>query len=74
MDFAYPDPDTGAMIYPELDLLRLVLPRRTYTQSHLDYVVRVLNQIMIRKDQLKGFKIIKQPRLMRHFSCVFEPP
>lgn len=71
--FAYPDPDTGEMIYPELDLLRLALPRRTYTQSHLDYVVQVLEQIMVRKDQLKGYKITKQPRLMRHFSCQFEP-
>lgn len=71
--FAHPDPDSGEMIYPELDLLRLALPRRTYTQSHLDYVVEVLEGIVAEKDQLMGFKIVKQPRLMRHFSCVFEP-
>ena len=71
--FAYPDPDSGEMIYPELDLLRLALPRRTYTQSHLDYVVEVLEEIVGNKDKLKGFKIVKQPRLMRHFSCIFEP-
>ena len=71
--FAYPDPDTGKMIYPELDLVRLALPRRTYTQSHLDYVVQVLARIIENKDHLKGYKIIKQPKLMRHFSCTFEP-
>jgi len=71
--FAYADPDSGEMIYPELDLVRLALPRRTYTQSHLDYVVDVMARIMKNKDKLSGYKIVKAPRLMRHFSCVFEP-
>ena len=71
--FGYPDPDTGEMIYPELDLVRLALPRRTYTQSHLDYVVDVLAGIVEKAPELRGFKIIKEPPLMRHFSCVFEP-
>jgi len=71
--FAYPDPDSGEMIYPKLDLVRLALPRRTYTQSHLDYVVDVMARIMENKDKLSGYKIVKAPKLMRHFSCVFEP-
>ncbi len=71
--FAYPDPDTGEMVYPELDLVRLALPRRTYTQSHLDYVVKVLERIVKKADSLRGFRIIKEPPLMRHFSCIFEP-
>jgi tryptophanase len=71
--FGYPDPDTGEMIYPNMDLLRLALPRRTYTQSHLDYVVDVLARILKKAPELHGYKIIKQPTLMRHFSCVFEP-
>ncbi len=71
--FAYPDPDSGEMIYPELDLVRLALPRRTYTQSHLDYVVEVMARIYKGKDKLSGYRIIKQPKLMRHFSAVFEP-
>ncbi len=70
--FGYPDPDTGEMIYPELDLVRLALPRRTYTQSHLDYVVEVMAEIVKQGPELRGFKIIKEPPLMRHFSCVFE--
>ena len=71
--FAYQDPDSGEMVYPELDLVRLALPRRTYTQSHLDYVVEVLRRIYKNKDKLTGYRIVKAPKLMRHFSAVFEP-
>lgn len=71
--FGYSDPDTGEMIYPEMDLVRLALPRRTYTQSHLDYVVGVLERITQRAGELRGFRITYQPPLMRHFSCQFEP-
>ncbi len=71
--FAYQDPDSGEMVYPELDLVRLALPRRTYTQSHLDYVVEVLRRIYQNKDKLTGYRIVKAPKLMRHFSAVFEP-
>jgi tryptophanase len=71
--FGYPDPDTKELVYPELDLLRLALPRRTYTQSHLDYVVEVLGEIVKQAKELRGFRITYQPPLMRHFSCTFEP-
>ena len=71
--FGHPDPDTGEMVYPEMDLVRLALPRRTYTQSHLDYVVDVLGSIVKQAKDLRGFRITYQPPLMRHFSCTFEP-
>ena len=71
--FAFPNPDSGEMQYPEMELVRLALPRRTYTQSHLDYVVGVLKKIEGKKKKLKGYQIIKAPRLMRHFSATFEP-
>ena len=71
--FAFPDPDSGEIIYPEMELVRLALPRRTYTQSHLDYVVDVLAVIQEKRDKLSGFRITKSPVLMRHFSCIFEP-
>ena len=71
--FAHPDPDTGEMVYPELDLVRLALPRRTYTQSHLDYVARTLDHIAKRAEELKGYRIIYAPELMRHFTAQFEP-
>jgi tryptophanase len=71
--FGYPDPDTGEMVYPELDLVRLALPRRVYTQSHLDYVVDVMGRIIQNRKALTGYKIVKAPPLMRHFSAVFTP-
>ena len=71
--FAFPDPDSGEMIYPEMELVRLALPRRTYTQSHLDYVVEVMKTIYKKREKLSGYKITKAPELMRHFSAVFEP-
>ena len=71
--FAYPDPDSGEMVFPALELVRLALPRRTYTQSHLDYVVEVSGRIIENKEKLSGFRIVKAPKLMRHFSAVFEP-
>ncbi|MCK4801781.1 MAG: tryptophanase, partial [Anaerolineales bacterium] len=71
--FAFADPDTGEMKYPEMELVRLALPRRTYTQSHLDYVVKVIKAIVVNKDSLPGYRILKAPKLMRHFSARFEP-
>jgi tryptophanase len=71
--FAYPDPDTGEMKYPAMELVRMALPRRTYTQSHLDYVIDVAGIINQNKKKLSGYKIVKAPRLMRHFSARFEP-
>ncbi len=71
--FAYPDPDTGEMVYPELDLVRLAIPRRTYTQSHMDYVAEILGRIAKRGGELKGYRITYEPKLMRHFTAQFEP-
>ncbi len=52
--FAYPDPDSGKMVYPKLELLRLAIPRRTYTQSHLDYVADCAAKIKSRADKVRG--------------------
>lgn len=70
--FAYPDPDSGEMIYPQLELVRLAVPRRVYTQSHFDYIVEVLKRVVAKKDQLKGFRITYAPELLRHFTARFE--
>jgi tryptophanase len=71
--FAYPDPDTGEIIYPRLELVRLAIPRRVYTQSHLDYVVRVLDQLAHKASSLRGYRITYAPPLLRHFTARFEP-
>lgn len=70
--FAYPHPDTGEMVYPALELVRLALPRRVYTQSHLDYVVETLAEIAERKSEIRGYKFTYAPQLLRHFTARFE--
>lgn len=55
------------------ELLRLAIPRRVYTQSHIDYVVEAILEVNDRKDQLRGFEIVWQPRFLRHFSARFRP-
>ncbi len=71
--FAHPDPDTGEMIYPKLELLRLAIPRRTYTQSHLDYVADAFARIKERAPKVRGYKFTYAPELLRHFTARFEP-
>lgn len=71
--FAHPDPETGIMVHPKLELLRLAIPRRTYTQSHMDYVIETFASIKKRVSSLKGFKFTYAPELLRHFTARFEP-
>ena len=71
--FAHPDLDTGLMVYPKLELLRLAIPRRTYTQSHMDYVIDVFAAIKKRASGLRGYKFTYAPELLRHFTARFEP-
>jgi tryptophanase len=71
--FAHPDPDSGKMIYPKLELLRLAIPRRTYTRSHMDYVAESLAYIKSRAASIRGYKFTYAPELLRHFTARFEP-
>lgn len=71
--FAYPDPDTGEMIYPKLELVRLAIPRRTYTRSHFDYIVEILKTLTQKRENLRGYRITYAPPLLRHFTARFEP-
>ena len=56
-----------------MDLVRLAIPRRTYTQSHIDYVIEVALRVAKRSAELSGMRIVSQPRRLRHFSARFEP-
>ncbi|MBT3337535.1 MAG: tryptophanase [Anaerolineae bacterium] len=71
--FSYEDPDTGEMVYPDLELVRLAIPRRTYTQSHLDYIVKAMVKIMARADEISGYKFTYAPQFLKHFTAQFEP-
>ena len=71
--FAHPDPETGEMIYPKLELVRLAIPRRVYTQAHLDYVVQIAAKLVEKRTALKGYHFTYAPELLRHFTARFEP-
>ncbi|HLC03481.1 MAG TPA: tryptophanase [Anaerolineales bacterium] len=71
--FARADPDTGEIHYPPLELVRLAIPRRTYTQSHMDFVVQVMARIFERRESLPGYRLTYAPQLLRHFTARFEP-
>jgi tryptophanase len=53
--------------------VRLAIPRRTYTQSHIDYVIEVCLQVAERAAGLRGFRIVDEPPALRHFTAGFEP-
>lgn len=55
------------------ELLRLAIPRRVYTQSHIDYVVEAILEVNARKGELRGYQITEQPEFLRHFTCRFRP-
>ena len=67
------DPDTGEQIESEFEFTRLAVPRRVYTQSHLDVIVEALKAIKERKDTLKGYRITWEPKVLRHFTAKLEP-
>jgi tryptophanase len=56
-----------------MELVRLAIPRRVYTQSHVDYVIEVIRWVAERADQLRGMRIVEQPSTLRHFTARFEP-
>lgn len=67
------DPETRENRYPELELLRLAIPRRVYTNNHMDYVAACLGRIYERRHNItKGYRIIKEAPIMRHFTVQLE--
>ena len=67
------DPETGENRYPELELLRLAIPRRTYTNNHMEFVAAALINVYDRRDEItKGFKIVKEAPILRHFTVSLE--
>lgn len=65
--------ENGNLIPAEMELVRLAIPRRVYTQSHIDYVAEVLLDIKENKNKLRGYKIIEEPKFLRHFTSKFAP-
>jgi tryptophanase len=63
----------GAETPAAMDLVRLAIPRRTYTQSHVDYVIEVARDVASRASSLRGLRIVRQPAQLRHFTATFAP-
>ena len=57
----------------DMDLVRLAIPRRVYTQSHIDYVAEAVIHVAKMREQLRGFRISAAPKVLRHFTAEFEP-
>ena len=67
--FGSVDPDTGEKHYAAKELVRMAIPRRVYTNSHLDYIADVAARIVDRKDEMAGYEITRQSEFLRHFTC-----
>jgi tyrosine phenol-lyase len=66
------DPHTGTEQPARSDLVRLAIPRRVYTQSHMDYVLEAIQYVWERRDAIRGMRIVKAPQFLRHFTAHFE--
>lgn len=71
--FAHKDPESGKMTYPKLELVRLAIPRRVYTQTHFDYVAEIARLTAEHKNTLPGYRFTETPDLLRHFTARYEP-
>ena len=67
------DPDTGKQLEAEFEFTRLAIPRRVYTQSHLDVIADALINIKERAKKIKGYKIVEEPPILRHFTAKLAP-
>jgi tyrosine phenol-lyase len=71
--FEHVDPDTGKMVPPAMELVRLAVPRRVYTHTQLDYVAESCAKVMEIGERLRGLEIVWQPPALRHFTARLQP-
>ncbi|WKZ69689.1 MAG: tryptophanase [Melioribacteraceae bacterium] len=67
------DKKTGELISPPMELVRLAIPRRVYTQSHIDFVAEVVIEVFKNKNKLRGYEITYEAPMLRHFTAKFKP-
>lgn len=63
----------GKFIPSMMELVRLAIPRRVYTQSHIDYLIEIILEVFKNRNKLKGYKIVYEAPMLRHFTAKFEP-
>lgn len=71
--FEHVDPDTGKMVAPAMELVRLAIPRRVYTHTQLDYVAECCARVMEIGSRLRGLEVVWQPPSLRHFTAKLQP-
>lgn len=71
--FEHADPDTGETVSPEMELVRLAIPRRVYTHTQLDYVADACARVRDLGTKLRGLEVVWQPPALRHFLCRMQP-
>ena len=71
--FGRQDPGTGVWTWPALDLVRLAIPRRVYTQSHMDYVIEAIDELHRRRKAISGLRFVHRPPVLPHFTATFAP-
>jgi tryptophanase len=64
---------SGGFVPARMELVRLAIPRRVYTQSHIDYVIEVMGEVVTRKAFLPGYRITEEAPMLRHFTAKFAP-
>ncbi|MFI5166868.1 MAG: tryptophanase [Thermoanaerobaculales bacterium] len=64
--------EDGAWQWPALDLVRLAIPRRTYTQSHMDYVIEGIDELHRQRKTIRGLRFVDRPAVLPHFTATFE--
>jgi tyrosine phenol-lyase len=67
------DPKTGKNRYPKLELVRLTIPRRVYTQAHMDVVAESVASVFDRRKRIKGLRMVYEPKYLRFFQARFKP-
>jgi tyrosine phenol-lyase len=71
--FGTPDETTGEMRWPALELVRLAIPRRVYTDDHLAHVAEVCAKLYRERDGLRGLRVVKRAPVLPHFTARLEP-
>ena len=71
--FAHDDPESGETLYPDLELVRLAIPRRVYTNSQMQYVAENIIELYENRENIKGYEIEYQAQVLRHFTARLKP-
>ncbi|MCZ7363098.1 MAG: beta-eliminating lyase-related protein, partial [Candidatus Methanoperedens sp.] len=66
------DPKTGENSFPKLELVRVAIPRRVYTNTQMEYVAESIKKVYENRDRIKGLKMVYEPKDLRFFLATFE--